>query len=282
MRPELGADVEGGERLAGGDVAAGVGGADHLHGPLGDRGLGGGEAGGEPALGRGTGDGVEAVGADDHARAAGTRRPCRSGARRRPARARRAAPGGAGPARCRRRRRARSPRSRSAGRRVLRGWPAAASARSPTDPAGYAGAPPWPGRSNRKTRHCLISSGIWRSHMCQVVPSEGPRIRTGASSGPSKRYCRVFGGVSLTRQTLSSVTRCHIAGVCLAGLASLRSCRPEPRYTSLRHVLVAVSAVGPPGACHLQSLQATHSSLITASRRFRKEHRVWWHERGSA
>jgi hypothetical protein len=46
--------------------------------------------------------------------------------------------------------------------------------------------------------------------MCHVVPSEGPRIRTGASSGPSKRYCRVFIGVSLTRLTLSSVTTAPI------------------------------------------------------------------------
>ncbi|WP_371933729.1 DUF6207 family protein [Streptomyces castrisilvae] len=30
--------------------------------------------------------------------------------------------------------------------------------------------------------------------------------RTGASSGPSKRYCRVFGGVSLTPRTLSRLT----------------------------------------------------------------------------
>ncbi len=43
-------------------------------------------------------------------------------------------------------------------------------------------------------------------NLCQVVPSEGPRIRTGASSGPSKRYCRVFGGVSLTPQTFSRLT----------------------------------------------------------------------------
>ncbi|GAA3245277.1 hypothetical protein GCM10010469_00270 [Streptomyces labedae] len=43
-------------------------------------------------------------------------------------------------------------------------------------------------------------------NLCQVVPSEGPRIRTGASSGPSKRYCRVFDGVSLTPQTLSRLT----------------------------------------------------------------------------
>jgi hypothetical protein len=48
--------------------------------------------------------------------------------------------------------------------------------------------------------------------MCQVVPSDGPRISTGASSGPSKRYCRVFGGVSLTRQTLSSLTEAPGAG----------------------------------------------------------------------
>jgi hypothetical protein len=43
-------------------------------------------------------------------------------------------------------------------------------------------------------------------NLCHVVPSEGPRIRTGASSGPSKRYCRVFDGVSLTPQTLSRLT----------------------------------------------------------------------------
>lgn len=48
---ELRAHVEGGERLAGGDVAAGVGGAHHLHRPLGDRGLGGGEALREPPVG---------------------------------------------------------------------------------------------------------------------------------------------------------------------------------------------------------------------------------------
>ncbi len=48
--------------------------------------------------------------------------------------------------------------------------------------------------------------------MCHVVPSEGPRIRTGASSGPSKRYCRVFGGVSLTPQTLSRLTDAPITG----------------------------------------------------------------------
>lgn len=48
-------------------------------------------------------------------------------------------------------------------------------------------------------------------NLCHVVPSEGPRIRTGASSGPSKRYCRVFGGVSLTPQTLSRLTKSHTA-----------------------------------------------------------------------
>lgn len=43
-------------------------------------------------------------------------------------------------------------------------------------------------------------------NLCHVEPSEGPRIRTGASSGPSKRYCRVFDGVSLTHRTLSRLT----------------------------------------------------------------------------
>lgn len=38
--------------------------------------------------------------------------------------------------------------------------------------------------------------------LCQVAPREAPKIRTGASSGPSKRYCRVFFGVSLIRPTL--------------------------------------------------------------------------------
>src|SRR3954466_1950433 len=70
-------------------------------------------------------------------------------------------------------------------------------------------------------RHCLTRSGTWRSHMCQVVPREGPRIRTGASSGPSKRYCRVLGGVSLTRQTLSSLTRTHMAGPNLVAVVPL-------------------------------------------------------------
>lgn len=64
---EFGPDVERGEGLAGGDVAAGVGGTDHLHGPVGDRGLRGGEPAGEPAVRGGTGDGVEAVRPDDHA-----------------------------------------------------------------------------------------------------------------------------------------------------------------------------------------------------------------------
>ncbi len=63
---EFGPYVEGGQGLAGGDVAAGVGGADHLDGPLGDRGLGRGEPGGEPAVRRGAGDGVEAVRTHDH------------------------------------------------------------------------------------------------------------------------------------------------------------------------------------------------------------------------
>jgi hypothetical protein len=49
-------------------------------------------------------------------------------------------------------------------------------------------------------------------NLCHVVPSDGPRTRTGASSGPSTRYCRVFGGVSLTRQTLSCPTGSHAAG----------------------------------------------------------------------
>ena len=86
---ELGAYVEGGERLAGGDVAAGVGGAHHLHGPLDDRGLGGGEAAGEPALGGGAGDRVETVGADDHAALAELVGGAEARARRRPAPARR-------------------------------------------------------------------------------------------------------------------------------------------------------------------------------------------------
>jgi hypothetical protein len=34
--------------------------------------------------------------------------------------------------------------------------------------------------------------------MCHVVPRDGPRTRTGAWSGPSKRYCRFSAFVSLT------------------------------------------------------------------------------------
>ncbi len=63
---QLGPYVERGERLTGGDVAARVGGADHLHRPLGDRGLGRGEPAGEPAVGCGPGDRVESVRPHDH------------------------------------------------------------------------------------------------------------------------------------------------------------------------------------------------------------------------
>jgi hypothetical protein len=49
-------------------------------------------------------------------------------------------------------------------------------------------------------------------NLFHAVPGEGPRIRTGASCGPSKRYCRVFGGVSLTRQTLSRLADAPVAG----------------------------------------------------------------------
>ncbi|GFN00239.1 hypothetical protein Sfulv_50490 [Streptomyces fulvorobeus] len=65
--PEFGADVEGGQRLARGDVAAGIGRAYHLDGPFDDGRLGGREAGGEPCLGGGPGHRLQAVGADDHA-----------------------------------------------------------------------------------------------------------------------------------------------------------------------------------------------------------------------
>lgn len=49
-------------------------------------------------------------------------------------------------------------------------------------------------------------------NLCQVVPSEGARISTGASSGPSKRYCRGAAVVSLTRLTLSHLTFSHGVG----------------------------------------------------------------------
>lgn len=51
--------------------------------------------------------------------------------------------------------------------------------------------------------------------MCQVVPREGPRMSTGASSGPSIRYCRVFGGVcvSLTRSTVVTGSNASGQGV---------------------------------------------------------------------
>ncbi|GAA3038571.1 hypothetical protein GCM10020000_15960 [Streptomyces olivoverticillatus] len=57
-------NVERGQRLAGGGVAVQVRGADHLDGPVHDGGLGAGEDGGEPALGRGAGHGLQAAGAD--------------------------------------------------------------------------------------------------------------------------------------------------------------------------------------------------------------------------
>ena len=202
---EFAAYVEGGERLAGGDVAAGVGGADHLDGPLDDRGLGGGEAVGEPALGRGAGDRVEAVGPDDHAALAelvGGPEPRRGGDQREGGHPVRMAQRQLGADRAAD---ASSPRSRSAGCPARRGWRAAGRRGRRRRRRGGPGHRR--GRAGRSgsTRHWRDSSGIWRSHMCQVVPREGPRIRTGASSGPSKRYCRVFSRVSLTR------SRSHIS-----------------------------------------------------------------------
>ncbi|GLW47626.1 hypothetical protein Stsp02_32880 [Streptomyces sp. NBRC 14336] len=49
-------------------------------------------------------------------------------------------------------------------------------------------------------------------NLCQVVPSDGARISTGASSGPSKRYCRVFVTLSLTPCTLSHHPHSHMPG----------------------------------------------------------------------
>ena len=202
---EFGPYVERGQRLAGGDVAAGVGGAHHLHGPLGDRGLRGGEAAGEPAVGGRAGDGVEPVRPHDHAplpELVGRAEARRGGDQRERGDALGVAQGQFD-----------TDRAAEGAARVaeaLHAEPVERGeqplARSATEPAGYAGAPPCPGRSNRKTRHCLTSSGTCRSHMCHVVPSEGPRIRTGASSGPSKRYCRVFVVLSLTPCTLSHLT----------------------------------------------------------------------------
>lgn len=59
-------DVEGGEGLAGGYVAPGVGGPDHLDGPLDDGRLRGGEPRGEPPFRGGAGHRLQPVGADDH------------------------------------------------------------------------------------------------------------------------------------------------------------------------------------------------------------------------
>jgi hypothetical protein len=147
---ELGPYVERGQRLARGDVAAGVGGAHHLHGPLGDRGLRRGEAAGEPALGRHPGDGVEAVRAHDHAAL--------------PELVRRAEAGRGGDQRerghplrvaqrqfeLRPRRRARSPRSRSAARRGRRAWPAAGRpGRRPSRPGARASRRGPAGRTGR-------------------------------------------------------------------------------------------------------------------------------------
>ena len=136
---EFGPHVEGGQRLAGGDVAAGVGGADHLHGPLGDRGLGGGEAAGEPALGRRCGRWGRARWPDDHPalpELVGRAEAGRGGDQRERGDA---APGGAAPARGRWRRRARSPRSRSAARRARRAWPAAGRRGRRRSPPGRRG-----------------------------------------------------------------------------------------------------------------------------------------------
>lgn len=64
---------------------------------------------------------------------------------------------------------------------------------------------PWTPSRHRipKTGHTCPHRTGWTAldgfyDMCQVVPSEGPRMRTGASSGPSKRYWRAGVFVSLT------------------------------------------------------------------------------------
>lgn len=208
---EVGPYVERGEGLAGGDVAARVGGAHHLHGPLGDRGLRGRETTGEPAVGRGTGDRVEPVRADDHpalAELVGGAEPGRGGDQGEGGETFRVAQG-----------QFEADRAAERAARVAEALHAEAfeggeqpSGEIADRPPGYAGAPPCPGRSNRNTRHCFVSSGICRSHMCHVVPSEGPRISTGASSGPSQRYCRVGVVTSLTRATFSHLTISHMKG----------------------------------------------------------------------
>lgn len=77
-------------------------------------------------------------------------------------------------------------------RRITRCHTAVTNSADPLEPEG-------PGL---RFRACPGSAG-GPCNLCQVVPKDGPGIRTGAFSGLSKRYCRVFDGVSLTRQSLS-------------------------------------------------------------------------------
>src|SRR3954464_3851058 len=106
--------------------------------------------------------------------------------------------------------------------------------------------------------------------MCHVVPSEGPKIRTGASSGPSKRYCRVFDGVSLTPQTLSRLTKSHTAGGSRrldAPVAPLGGpCRrPSRSSLSLSACTRAPDAAWPAGRALARSSRRRAASFISTA-----------------
>ncbi len=65
-------------------------------------------------------------------------------------------------------------------------------------------------------------------NLCHVVPRDGPRTRTGASSGPSKLYSRGLVVVALTR------SRSHISRLELTAGHPFKAAPPEPSSRLLR------------------------------------------------
>jgi hypothetical protein len=75
-------------------------------------------------------------------------------------------------------------------------------------------------------------------NLCHEVPREGPKTRIGASSGPSKRYCRVSVVVLLTR------SRSHISHFLTGGGRDTRQTSPCIRCrTKVLHVRLRMPAL---------------------------------------
>lgn len=94
--------------------------------------------------------------------------------------------------------------------------------------------------------------------------------RTGASSGPSKRYCRVFGGVSLTPRTLSRLTNSHTAGEADrpdASSGSARRALPTPNrlMMSLSGCTGVRGAACPAGRARAWSTRRRAASFVSSA-----------------